>query len=39
MWEMDSYREILREHKKGHHAIGSAFVLLAVICLLVLIFP
>ena len=37
MWEMDSYREFLREHKSDHHAIGSAIALLAVVCLVVLV--
>jgi hypothetical protein len=34
MWDMDSYREFLREHKSDHHAIGSAIALLALVSLL-----
>jgi len=34
MWDFDSYRDFLREHTANHHAIGSAVVLLAAVCVL-----
>ena len=37
MWDMDSYQEFLREHASGHHAIGSALVLLVAICVVILV--
>jgi hypothetical protein len=36
MLSFDSYREVLSEHARGHHAVGSAwFVVVAIIVFLV----
>ncbi len=36
MLSLDSYREVLSEHARGHHAVGSAwFVVVAVVVFLV----
>ena len=37
MWDMDSYQDFLQEHASGHHAIGSALVLLVAIGILFLV--
>ena len=36
MLSFDSYRDVLREHARGHHFVGSAwFVVVAIIVFLV----
>lgn len=34
MWDLESYRDFLREHDAGHHVVGSALALLAAVCIL-----
>ncbi len=36
MWDIDSYRDFLREHAGEHHAVGSAVILLVAVCVVLL---
>jgi hypothetical protein len=38
MWDLDSYRDFLDEHKSQHHAIGSALIVLLVVGALLIVF-
>jgi hypothetical protein len=38
MWDFDSYREFLNEHAGEHHFVGSAFLLVVVVGVLLIAF-
>jgi len=38
MWDLDSYRDFLDEHKSQHHTIGSALIVLVVVGVLLAVF-
>jgi hypothetical protein len=39
MWDdLDSYRELLSEHARDHHLIGSSFLVLVVVGTLLIVF-
>jgi hypothetical protein len=38
MSSFDSYRDLLREHARGHHLVASAWLVLVVLAVLVAIF-
>jgi hypothetical protein len=38
MPSFDSYRDVLREHARGHHLVASAWLVLVVLAVLVAIF-
>lgn len=37
MWPLDSYREVLSEHARGHHRVTSAWIVVAALLLLVVV--
>lgn len=38
MPSLDSYRDVLREHARGHHLVASAWLVLVVLVVLVVVF-
>jgi hypothetical protein len=38
MLPLDSYREVLSEHARGHHIVASAWIVVAVLAVLLVIF-
>ena len=38
MLSFDSYRDVLSEHVRGHHLVWSAWIVLAVLAVLVVVF-
>jgi hypothetical protein len=38
MWPLDSYREVLSEHARGHRLIASAWIVVAALMLLLVAF-
>ena len=38
MWDVDSYRDFLNDHGDHHHTIGSAFIVLTVVGILLIVF-
>jgi hypothetical protein len=38
MWPLDSYREVLSEHARGHHLVTSAWIVVAALMLLLVAF-
>jgi hypothetical protein len=38
MLPLDSYRDVLSEHARGHHLVASAWIVVAVLAVLLVIF-
>ena len=38
MWPLDSYRDVLSEHARNHHLVGSAWIILVALAVLVILF-
>lgn len=38
MWPLDSYREVLSGHARGHRVVASAWIIVAVLAVLLVIF-
>jgi hypothetical protein len=36
MWPWDSYRDVLSEHARSHHIVGSAWIILVALAVLVI---